>query len=49
MCVSPAVFQVGVFFPMILLKCLEPPMPGGTAAPAAQAQSSLAVNSYSYK
>ncbi|KIZ07158.1 Brefeldin A-inhibited guanine nucleotide-exchange protein 2, partial [Monoraphidium neglectum] len=41
--------EVGVFFPMILLKCLEPPTPGSAAAPAASAPGGPAINSYSYK
>jgi hypothetical protein len=45
--------EVGVFFPMVMLKVLEPPAAagaaGGAAAAAAAAQTSLAVNSYSYK
>ncbi|KAI8465270.1 MAG: hypothetical protein J3K34DRAFT_525495 [Monoraphidium minutum] len=41
--------EVGVFFPMILLKCLEPPTPGSGAAPAAAAAGGPAINSYSYK
>ena len=40
--------EVGVFFPMVMLKVLEPPAPGAGAAGAAS-QTSLAVNAYSYK
>lgn len=46
--------EVGVFLPMVVLKVLEPPAAAGgaggaAAAAAAAAQTSLAVNSYSYK
>lgn len=40
--------EVGVFFPMVMLKVLEPPAPGANAAGGAS-QTSLAVNAYSYK
>eukprot|EP00775_Hariotina_reticulata_P008270 gene8270-8458_t len=45
--------EVGVFFPMVMLKVLEPPGAGSgtgsSTAAAAAAQTNLAVNSYSYK
>lgn len=40
--------EVGVFFPMIILKVLEPPAAGGAGAQAG-GQQSIAINSYAYK
>lgn len=41
--------EVGVFFPMVMLKVLEPLAAGASGAATAAAQTGLAVNSYSYK
>eukprot|EP00879_Flechtneria_rotunda_P009955 GHRR01010411.1.p1 GENE.GHRR01010411.1~~GHRR01010411.1.p1 ORF type:complete len:1258 (+),score=566.72 GHRR01010411.1:286-4059(+) len=50
---GPLKAEVGIFFPMLMLKVLEPPAAVGAAGTAAgigsAAQQSLAVNSYSYK
>jgi brefeldin A-inhibited guanine nucleotide-exchange protein len=41
--------EVGVFFPMIMLKVVEPPAPGAAGSGQGAQPTSIAINAYSYK